>query len=102
MQQPRNTRDSHAVPYCQEAPKNSELNGLFQCQYLGTDQQTFVGGLALGSAGTIPFEGIRIGAGWTTCLTRTTIQKPTGSVLSGTRAMYLTSLSSSTHTFTDA
>lgn len=54
-QQPRNTPNSVAVPYCQTAPKNSELNGLFQCQYQGADQKNFVGGLALGSPGTIPF-----------------------------------------------
>ncbi|KAI0699627.1 hypothetical protein C8T65DRAFT_659253 [Cerioporus squamosus] len=54
-QQPRNTPNSQAVPYCQQAPKNSELNGLFQCQFQGADQKTFVGGLALGAAGTIPF-----------------------------------------------
>ena len=47
--------NSQAVPYCQKAPNNSELNGLFQCQYQGADQQTFVGDLALGSVGTIPF-----------------------------------------------
>ena len=47
--------NSLAVPYCQQAPKNSELNGLFQCQFQGADQKTFVGGLALGAAGTIPF-----------------------------------------------
>ncbi|KAM5544467.1 hypothetical protein V8D89_002127 [Ganoderma adspersum] len=54
-QQPRNTPNSVAVPYCQSAPKNAELDGLFQCQFQGADQQTFVGGLALGAAGTIPF-----------------------------------------------
>ena len=43
------------MPYCQQAPRNSELNGLFQCQYQGANQQTFVGGLQLGAAGTIPF-----------------------------------------------
>ncbi|KAI0681839.1 hypothetical protein C8Q76DRAFT_637387 [Earliella scabrosa] len=54
-QQPRNTPNSLAVPYCQKAPKNSELKGLFQCQFEGASQKTFVGGLALGAAGTIPF-----------------------------------------------
>ncbi|KAI0334634.1 hypothetical protein GY45DRAFT_1318236 [Cubamyces sp. BRFM 1775] len=54
-QQPRNTPNSQAVPYCQQAPKNAELNGLFQCQFQGADQQTFVGGLKVGAAGTIPF-----------------------------------------------
>ena len=29
-QQPRNSPDSTQVPYCQQAPQNSELNGLFQ------------------------------------------------------------------------
>lgn len=47
--------NSVAVPYCQQAPKNSELNGLFQCQYQGADQKNFVGGVAVGGAGTIPF-----------------------------------------------
>ncbi|KAI0644309.1 hypothetical protein C8Q79DRAFT_140415 [Trametes meyenii] len=54
-QQPRNTPNSVAVPYCQQAPKNTELNGLFQCQFQGANQQTFVGGLKVGDAGTIPF-----------------------------------------------
>ncbi|KAL4244110.1 hypothetical protein ABKN59_009450 [Abortiporus biennis] len=54
-QQPRNTPTSQAVPYCQQAPKNSELNGLFQCQFQSADETTFVGGLAAGSNGTIPF-----------------------------------------------
>ena len=31
-QQPRNAPDSLSVLYCQQAPKNAELNGLFQCQ----------------------------------------------------------------------
>ncbi|KAJ3479164.1 hypothetical protein NLI96_g9255 [Meripilus lineatus] len=54
-QQPRNTPNALAVPYCQQAPKNSELNGLFQCQFQGANQQSFVGGLQVGAAGTIPF-----------------------------------------------
>ncbi|KAI0742095.1 hypothetical protein C8Q80DRAFT_1197948 [Daedaleopsis nitida] len=54
-QQPRNTPNSQAVPYCQQAPKNSELDGLFQCQFQGADQKTFVGGVALGGEGTLPF-----------------------------------------------
>lgn len=54
-QQPRNTPNSQAVPYCQQAPKNAELNGLFQCQFAGANQQKFVGGLAVGAPGTIPF-----------------------------------------------
>ncbi|OBZ65244.1 hypothetical protein A0H81_14733 [Grifola frondosa] len=55
VQQPRNTPTSQAVPYCQQAPKNAELNGLFQCQFQSANEQTFVGGLTVGSAGTIPF-----------------------------------------------
>ncbi|KAF8900092.1 hypothetical protein CPB85DRAFT_1439692 [Mucidula mucida] len=31
VQQPRNAPDSLQVPYCQTAPKNAELNGLFHC-----------------------------------------------------------------------
>lgn len=54
-QQPRNTPNSVAVPYCQNAPRNAELNGLFQCQYQGANQKVFVGGVAVGGAGTIPF-----------------------------------------------
>ncbi|OCH91408.1 hypothetical protein OBBRIDRAFT_775268 [Obba rivulosa] len=54
-QQPRNSPSSQAVPYCQQAPKNAELNGLFQCQFQSADETTFVGGLTVGSAGTIPF-----------------------------------------------
>ncbi|KAH7926423.1 hypothetical protein BV22DRAFT_1032919 [Leucogyrophana mollusca] len=54
-QQPRNSPSSQAVPYCQSAPKNSELNGLYQCQWQGDDLKTFVGGIAVGGNGTIPF-----------------------------------------------
>ena len=54
-QQPRNSPNSLSVPYCQTAPKNRELNGLFQCQFEGVDAKTFVGNLAVGAAGTIPF-----------------------------------------------
>ncbi|KAJ7599088.1 hypothetical protein C8J56DRAFT_181651 [Mycena floridula] len=45
VQQPRNAPDSLQVPYCQVAPKNSELNGLFHCQFAGTvaTHQTFSG-----------------------------------------------------------
>lgn len=43
------------MPYCQNAPRNAELNGLFQCQYQGANQKVFVGGVAVGGAGTIPF-----------------------------------------------
>ncbi|KAH7878925.1 uncharacterized protein C8R40DRAFT_1037481 [Lentinula edodes] len=54
-QQPRNSPNSLAVPYCETAPQNSELNGFFQCQFQGSDQTSFVGGLSVGDAGTIPF-----------------------------------------------
>ncbi|KAH7913039.1 hypothetical protein BJ138DRAFT_694464 [Hygrophoropsis aurantiaca] len=54
-QQPRNSLTSQAVPYCQSAPKNAELNGLYQCQWQGDDLKTFVGGTAVGGNGTIPF-----------------------------------------------
>jgi len=54
-QQPRNTPNSQSVPYCQKAPKNAELKGLFQCQFAGADPVTFVGGTKVGGAGTIPF-----------------------------------------------
>jgi len=36
VQQPRNTPDLLQVPYCQRAPKNKELNGLFHCQFEGS------------------------------------------------------------------
>ncbi|CCM02029.1 uncharacterized protein FIBRA_04105 [Fibroporia radiculosa] len=54
-QQPRNTPTSQAVPYCQQAPNNTELNGYYQCQFSGANQQVFVGNLQVGAAGTIPF-----------------------------------------------
>jgi hypothetical protein len=54
-QQPRNTPTSLSTPYCQQAPKNAELNGLFQCQFQGANAKTFVGNLAVGAPGTIPF-----------------------------------------------
>jgi len=53
-QQPRNTPSSLSVPYCQQAPKNSELNGLFQCQFQGANPTSFVGGVAVGQPGTLP------------------------------------------------
>lgn len=31
------------MPYCQTAPKNQELNGLFHCQFAGSDFTTFSG-----------------------------------------------------------
>ncbi|KZT21148.1 hypothetical protein NEOLEDRAFT_1139771 [Neolentinus lepideus HHB14362 ss-1] len=54
-QQPRNSPNSLSVPYCQQAPKNPELNGLFQCQYKGDNPTTFVGNIQVGGNGTIPF-----------------------------------------------
>ena len=36
------------MPYCQSAPNNTELAGLYQCQFAGVDQTTFVGGAAVG------------------------------------------------------
>lgn len=53
-QQPRNSPNSVSIPYCQQAPKNSELDGLFQCQFQGVNPQQFTVG-AVGSPGTIPF-----------------------------------------------
>jgi hypothetical protein len=54
-QQPRNSPSSQSVPYCQQAPKNTELTGLFQCQFQGVNPKVFVGGVPVGQAGTIPF-----------------------------------------------
>lgn len=54
VQQPRNSPDSFSIPYCQQAPKNSELDGLFQCQFQGT-KDTFVGNLQPGAEVTVPF-----------------------------------------------
>jgi hypothetical protein len=54
-QQPRNSPTSLSVPYCQSAPRNAELNGLFQCQFQGDNPTTFVGNIAVGGNGTIPF-----------------------------------------------
>ncbi|KAI9450954.1 proline-rich protein [Russula earlei] len=54
-QQPRNTPDSVSVQYCQKAPRNQELSGLFQCQFQGADPTRFTGGLKVGDQGTIPF-----------------------------------------------
>ncbi|KAA1478786.1 hypothetical protein DENSPDRAFT_788439 [Dentipellis sp. KUC8613] len=42
-QQPRNAPDSLQVPYCQTAPKNAELNGLFHCQFASSDFTKFSG-----------------------------------------------------------
>jgi hypothetical protein len=56
IQQPRNTPNSVAVPYCDQPPANPELDGLYQCQYIGANLAEFVGGLTLGMPGTIPFN----------------------------------------------
>lgn len=54
-QQPRNSPNSLSVVYCQQAPRNAELNGLFQCQFQGVDPNNFTNGQKVGSPGTIPF-----------------------------------------------
>ena len=54
------------MPYCQQAPRNKELNGLFQCQFQGADPVNFTGGDKAGAPGTIPFG-------------QTTILNPAGS-----------------------
>ncbi|KAI0249011.1 hypothetical protein BJV78DRAFT_1276354 [Lactifluus subvellereus] len=55
VQQPRNTPDSLSVQYCQKAPRNAELTGLFQCQFQGANPNKFTGGIQAGAPGTIPF-----------------------------------------------
>lgn len=52
--------NSLSVPYCQQAPRNAELKGLFQCQFQGANPTQFVGSggaasIAAGQPGTIPF-----------------------------------------------
>jgi len=54
-EQPRNSPDSLSIPYCQQAPRNAELNGLFQCQFQSVNPTVFVGNLQVGAPGTIPF-----------------------------------------------
>ncbi|CCA67550.1 hypothetical protein PIIN_01379 [Serendipita indica DSM 11827] len=53
-QQPRNAPDSVSSLYCQQPPRNNELQGLFQCQFQGVNDNVFTGGVALGAPGTIP------------------------------------------------
>jgi len=53
-QQPRNSPDSLSVLYCQVAPRNQELAGLFQCQFQGVNDNVFTGQVALGAPGTFP------------------------------------------------
>jgi len=55
VQQPRNSDDNLSIPYCQKDPANAELQGLFQCQFAGSNCAKFAGGLNLGSKGTMPF-----------------------------------------------
>ncbi|ETW76838.1 hypothetical protein HETIRDRAFT_328638 [Heterobasidion irregulare TC 32-1] len=43
VQQPRNAPDSLQVPYCQTAPRNVELDGLFHCQFASSDFTKFSG-----------------------------------------------------------
>ena len=47
--------NSLSVVYCQQAPSNAELNGLFQCQFQGVDPNNFTNGEKVGAAGTVPF-----------------------------------------------
>ncbi|KZV88270.1 hypothetical protein EXIGLDRAFT_839377 [Exidia glandulosa HHB12029] len=54
-QQPRNAPDSLSTLYCQTAPRNAELNGLFNCQFAGVNPTVFTGNVQVGAAGTIPF-----------------------------------------------
>ena len=42
------------IPYCQKPPRNSELEGLFPCQFAGSNPNVFAGNLAVGEPGTIP------------------------------------------------
>jgi hypothetical protein len=44
-----------SVQYCQKAPRNPELNGLFQCQFQSTDPVKFTGGAKVPDPGTFPF-----------------------------------------------
>ncbi|KAF8151346.1 hypothetical protein B0H34DRAFT_727266 [Crassisporium funariophilum] len=43
VQQPRNSATKLQVPYCQVAPRNMELNGLFHCQFASSDFTRFSG-----------------------------------------------------------
>lgn len=56
VQQPRNAPDSLQVPYCQTAPKNAELNGLFHCQFQGTVKNGFSGD----QTGNTPLGGVAV------------------------------------------
>lgn len=54
-QQPRSSPDGRAVLYCQQAPINTELSGLYHCQSADYDLTRFTGGIAVGARGTVPF-----------------------------------------------
>jgi hypothetical protein len=54
-QQPRESENSQATLYCQQAPENTELDGFYPCQFEGVNQDTFTGNIAVGGAGTIPY-----------------------------------------------
>jgi hypothetical protein len=54
MQQPRNSPNSVGMPYCQNAPRNTELDGYFQCQFQTADLSKFSNGQAAGAPGTLP------------------------------------------------
>ena len=49
-QQPRDSKGGLSVLYCQQQPRNTELTGLFQCQFDGTDKNTFTGNIAAGQS----------------------------------------------------
>ncbi|KIJ51073.1 hypothetical protein M422DRAFT_159022 [Sphaerobolus stellatus SS14] len=54
VQQPRNSPNSVAIPYCQKQARNTEIQGLFQCQFQGSNQAKFSNGQSVGGNGTIP------------------------------------------------
>jgi hypothetical protein len=74
------------VPYCQKAPKNSELNGLFQCQFQGDNPTTFAPAVSGDTAsGNIPF-------GMTSALSPagSCPANPSGPIADGTQLVDLT------------
>ena len=44
-----------STPYCQRAPRQPALTGLFACQFQSADPHAFAGGLISGDVGTRPF-----------------------------------------------
>lgn len=54
VQQPRDSPDGLSVTYCQQQSKNTELNGLFQCQFQGVDYTHFTNNVQVGGQGTMP------------------------------------------------